>query len=215
MARFGLNGSNVMDLTALAIFAGALAISAGSPGPSIAALVARVLTRGYSDVMPFLFAMWLGEAIWLACAVFGLVAIAQTFQGLFAIIKYAGIAYLLYLAWKMWTAPSTIEEHEIAPRTSPLRMFLAGLAVTIGNPKIMVFYVALLPVIIDLSQVTLLAWAELTATMLVVLVAVDLAWVLLASRARRFIRSPRAVRITNRAGATVMAAAAAAMATSK
>ncbi|MCO6385891.1 LysE family translocator [Aliihoeflea sp. 40Bstr573] len=204
-----------MDLTALAIFAGALAISAGSPGPSIAALVARVLTRGYSDVMPFLFAMWLGEAIWLACAVFGLVAIAQTFQGLFAVIKYAGIAYLLYLAWKMWTAPSTIEEHEIAPRTSPLRMFLAGFAVTIGNPKIMVFYVALLPVIIDLSQVTLLAWAELTATMLVVLVAVDLAWVLLASRARRFIRSPRAVRLTNRAGATVMAAAAAAMATSK
>ena len=204
-----------MDLTHLAIFAGALTISAGSPGPSIAALVARVLTRGYSDVMPFLFAMWLGEAIWLACAVFGLVAIAQTFQGLFAVIKYAGIAYLLYLAWKMWTAPSTIEEHEIAPRTSPLRMFLAGFAVTIGNPKIMVFYVALLPVIIDLSQVTLLAWAELTATMLVVLVVVDLAWVLLASRARRFIRSPRAVRLTNRAGATVMAAAAAAMATSK
>ncbi|MGQ3121911.1 MAG: LysE family translocator [Aliihoeflea sp.] len=204
-----------MDLTHLVIFAGALAISAGSPGPSIAALVARVLTRGYSDVMPFLFAMWLGEAIWLACAVFGLVAIAQTFQGLFAVIKYAGIAYLLYLAWKMWTAPSTIEEQEIAPRTSPLRMFLAGFAVTIGNPKIMVFYVALLPVIIDLSQVTLLAWAELTATMLVVLVAVDLAWVLLASRARRFIRSPRAVRLTNRAGATVMAAAAAAMATSK
>jgi threonine/homoserine/homoserine lactone efflux protein len=204
-----------MDLTHLVIFAGALAISAGSPGPSIAALVARVLTRGYSDVMPFLFAMWLGEAIWLACAVFGLVAIAQTFQGLFAVIKYAGIAYLLYLAWKMWTAPSTIEEQEIAPRTSPLRMFLAGFAVTIGNPKIMVFYVALLPVIIDLSQVTLLAWAELTATMLVVLVVVDLAWVLLASRARRFIRSPRAVRLTNRAGATVMAAAAAAMATSK
>lgn len=204
-----------MDLTALVIFAGALAISAGSPGPSIAALVARVLTRGYSDVMPFLFAMWLGEAIWLACAVFGLVAIAQTFHGLFAVIKYAGIAYLLYLAWKMWTAPSTIEEHEIAPRTSPLRMFLAGFAVTIGNPKIMVFYVALLPVIIDLSQVTLLAWAELTVTMLVILVAVDLAWVLLASRARRFIRSPRAVRLTNRAGATVMAAAAAAMATSK
>ena len=204
-----------MDLTHLVIFAGALAISAGSPGPSIAALVARVLTRGYSDVMPFLFAMWLGEAIWLACAVFGLVAIAQTFQGLFAVIKYAGIAYLLYLAWKMLTAPSTIEEQEIAPRTSPLRMFLAGFAVTIGNPKIMVFNVALLPVIIDLSQVTLLAWAELTATMLVVLVAVDLAWVLLASRARRFIRSPRAVRLTNRAGATVMAAAAAAMATSK
>lgn len=204
-----------MDISALAIFAGALAISAGSPGPSIAALVARVLTRGYSDVMPFLFAMWIGEAIWLACAVFGLVAIAQTFHGLFVVIKYAGIAYLLYLAFKMWTAPVAIEAEPVVPKASPLRMFLAGFAVTIGNPKIMVFYVALLPVIIDLSQVTLLAWAELTAIMLAVLVAVDLAWVLLASHARRLIRSPRAVRLTNRIGASVMAAAAIAMARAK
>ena len=55
-----------MDLASLAIFAGALIVAAGSPGPSIAALVARVLARGPRDVMPFLAAMWIGEAIWLS-----------------------------------------------------------------------------------------------------------------------------------------------------
>jgi threonine/homoserine/homoserine lactone efflux protein len=46
-----------MTLASLAIFAGTLLIAAGSPGPSIAALIARVLTRGPRDVLPFLTAM--------------------------------------------------------------------------------------------------------------------------------------------------------------
>ena len=57
-----------MDLSALLIFAGALALAAGSPGPSIAALVARVISRGYGGVIPFTAAMWIGEAIWLSLA---------------------------------------------------------------------------------------------------------------------------------------------------
>jgi threonine/homoserine/homoserine lactone efflux protein len=65
-----------MELSALAIFAVALTLAAGSPGPSIAALVARVLVRGWRDVLPFVVAMWLGEAIWLALAVLGLAALA-------------------------------------------------------------------------------------------------------------------------------------------
>jgi threonine/homoserine/homoserine lactone efflux protein len=61
-----------MALSGLLVFALALIVAAGSPGPSIAALVARVMTSGLRDVLPFLAAMWLGEAIWLGCAVAGL-----------------------------------------------------------------------------------------------------------------------------------------------
>lgn len=97
-----------MELTALAVFAVALLMAAGSPGPSIAALVARVLVNGWRDVAPFLAAMWIGELIWLTLAVAGLAAIAETFQLAFVIVKYCGIAYLLYLAWRMWRAPVAI-----------------------------------------------------------------------------------------------------------
>ena len=202
-----------MDLASLMIFAGALLVAAGSPGPSIAALVARVITRGFREVSPFLFAMWIGEAIWLSCAIFGLAFIAETFQWAFLAIKYAGVIYLLYLAWKMWTAPVAVHEGDIPQAASHWKLFLAGMAVTLGNPKIMIFYLALLPTIIDLSAVSLVGWAELTITMLLVLVAVDIAWAMAASHARRLLRSARAVRIANRASASLMAGAAAAIAT--
>ena len=252
-----------MDLSALLIFAGALLLAAGSPGPSIAALVARVIARGWRDVLPFAAAMWIGEALWLTLAVYGLAALAETLHGAFLVVKYLGVAYLLYLAWKMWHAPvasasqgsapagptpeapavdasspqrpaskasapaSTPPEGPAVDASSPRRpassgasprgsgraMFLAGLAVTLGNPKIMVFYLALLPTIIDLAGITLIGWLELTATMLVILAAIDLGYIALAARARLLLRSPRALRIANRTSATLLGGAAATLAT--
>src|SRR5687767_14945784 len=93
-----------MDITTLLIFAGALFINAGTPGPSIAALVARVLASGPRAVIPFLAAMWIGEGLWLGAAAFGLSVLAQTFHAGFIILKYCGVAYLPYLGWRMWQA---------------------------------------------------------------------------------------------------------------
>lgn len=201
-----------MSATSLLIFAGALLVAAGTPGPSIAALVARVVAKGFRDVFPFLAAMWIGEAIWLSMAVFGLAFVAQTFHFAFVVVKWVGVAYLVWLAWKMWTAPVAIKEGDMPRAESPAKLFLAGMAVTLGNPKIMMFYLALLPTIIDLGSVTLLGWAELTLTMALVLVAIDLSWVLAAAQARKFLKSTRAMKIANRVSAATMAGAAAAIA---
>lgn len=178
-----------MHFTSLLIFAGALLVAAGSPGPSIAALVARVIAKGFRDVFPFLLAMWIGEAIWLSLAVFGLAVVAQTFHYAFVVVKWAGVSYLGWLAWKMWTAPVEAKEGSLPREDSPAKLFFAGMAVTLGNPKIMMFYLALLPTIIDLGSVSVVGWVELTATMAVVLVAIDLTWVLAASQARKLLRS--------------------------
>ncbi|KKX31603.1 LysE family translocator [Rhizobium sp. LC145] len=201
-----------MTLASLLVFAAALFVAAGSPGPSIAALVARVLTKGYRDVLPFIAAMWIGEAMWLSLAVAGLAAIAESFHTVFLAIKWIGVAYLLYLAWKMWFATPAGAGEELPETRSALKMFFAGMTVTLGNPKIMMFYMALLPSIIDLGRVTLAGWLELVATMVIVLAAVDLLWVSLAAKARQFLKSPRAVRIANRLSAGTMAGAAAAIA---
>jgi len=201
-----------MQVASFVLFAGVLAIAAGSPGPSIAALVARVLARGWREVLPFLAAMWIGEAVWLAVAVGGLAAVAQAFHLVFAAIKYAGAAYLLLLAWKMWWAPVAGAGAPLPPAAPAWRMFLAGLSVTLGNPKIMVFYMALLPTIIDLRAVSVRDWADLTVTMFAVLIVVDLSWALLAAQARRLLRSPRAQRVANRISGSVMGGAAIAIA---
>jgi threonine/homoserine/homoserine lactone efflux protein len=201
-----------MTLTSLFVFACALFVAAGSPGPSVAALVARVISKGARDVLPFLSAMWLGEAIWLTCAVAGLAAIAETFHYAFVAIKWLGVCYLLYLAWKMWFASPDSDGEALPEAQSPTRLFLAGMTVTLGNPKIMMFYMALLPSIIDVRGVPIVGWAELVATMLFVLIFIDFSWTLLAAKARRFLRSRRAIRAANRASAGTMAGAALAIA---
>src|SRR5205823_13101442 len=97
--------------------------------------------------------------------------------------------------------------------SSRARLFLTGLAITLGNPRIMVFYLALLPTILDLTHVTTAGWAELTMTMFAVLAAVDLSYVAVAHRARQFIRSARAMRVANRTSAVAIGSAAVIMAT--
>ena len=203
----------MIDPAALLVFASALVVAAASPGPGIAAIVARVLGRGMRGAVAFTAGVALGDVVWLTIGILGLAALAQTFHGVFLAIKYAGVAYPLYLAWKLWTAP--VHAHEVDADTtdvSPVRLFLAGLAVTIGNPKVMVFYLALLPNIIDLTHVTLAGWLALSSVTLSVLAVVFGAYVGLAGRARRLFTSPRALRLVNRGTGAVMASAAAAIA---
>jgi len=201
-----------MSLTGLIVFAAALAIAAASPGPTITALVARVLVRGTSGALAFMIGLWLGEVVWLTAAILGLAFIAKTFALAFLVLKYAGAAYLGFLAWRMWRAPA--EVHEVAPPKAehPLRLVAAAVSLTLGNPKIMVFYLALLPNLIDLQAVTLVGYAELVGVTLALLAAIDGAYVLLASRARRLFRNARALRLLNRGAGALMAGAAVAVA---
>lgn len=202
-----------MDLAGLAVFGTALLVAAASPGPGIAALVARVLGRGPRGAVAFSAGLAVGDVVWLACAVVGLAALAEAFHGLFLAIKYGGVAYLAYLAYRIWTAP--VEARALAAETArehPFRLFLAGLALTLGNPKVMVFYLALLPTILDLSRVTLWGFAELVGVTLSVLGLVFAAYALAAAQARRLFTSPRALRALNRATGAAMAGAAVAIA---
>ncbi len=202
-----------MDAAGLLVFATALFIAAASPGPGVAAIVARVLGRGTQGAAAFSAGVAIGDVVWLTFAIVGLAAIAQAFHGVFLVIKYAGAAYLLYLGYKLWTAPvaatpveaNTAGEH-------PVKLFLAGLAVTMGNPKVMVFYLALLPTLLDLARITVVGYAELVAVTLAVLGVVFGSYIGLAARARRLFTSPRAIRWINRTTGTVMAGAAAAIA---
>jgi threonine/homoserine/homoserine lactone efflux protein len=106
-----------------------------------------------------------------------------------------------------------VREDELPRADHPVKLFLTGLAITLGNPKIMVFYLALLPTIIDLAHISLIGWGELTLTMFAVLALIDVGYILLAARARRFIRSARAMKMANRCSALAMGGAAVAMAT--
>ncbi|MEO8668497.1 MAG: LysE family translocator, partial [Bauldia sp.] len=167
-----------LDLPGLLVFAGALLVAAASPGPAIVALVARVLGRGREGAFAFAAGLALGDVVWLTVAVLGLAVIAGTFHEIFLVIRYVGAAYLLYLAWKLWTAPAKAPEvtANLARESTP-RLFLGGLALTMGNPKVMVFYLALLPSLVDLLRVDALAYAELALAVCAILAIVFAAYI--------------------------------------
>jgi len=114
-------------------FASTLLVAAASPGPGVAALVAQVVGRGSRGAGAFAAGLILGDLMWLAVAILGLAVVAQTFHEVFLVIKYAGAGYLVFLAYRMWTAPT--QPRDVAGdgrRDAYARLFFAGLAVTLG-----------------------------------------------------------------------------------
>lgn len=89
----------------------------------------------------------------------------------------------------------------------PWRLFLTGLAITIGNPKSMAFYLALLPSLVDQTKVSLVGWADLVGVVIIVNMIVDLSCTAAASRLQLAIRRTSTVRLVNRASAELLAGA--------
>ena len=203
-----------MDLAGIFVFSAAYLMATASPGPGTAALVARVLARGTRGTPAFIAGFILGDLVWFAIAATGLAVLAQQLAWLFIALKYAGAAYLLWLAWKFWTAPAApVSADAATPADGAPRLFLAGLLITLGNPKVILFFVALLPAVIDMTQLTPLAYLELTVLIALILGTVLAAYTLAAAQARRAFTSPSAVRVMNRGAGVAMAGAAAAIAT--
>jgi threonine/homoserine/homoserine lactone efflux protein len=90
----------------------------------------------------------------------------------------------------------------------PLRLFLGTLALTLGNPKTMVFFLALLPTVVKLETLTVSGFFEIAAVICVVLPVLLGGYAYAAARARKLLKNPRAIRMVNRGSATAMASAA-------
>src|SRR5687767_1065463 len=93
-----------MTAAGLALTAAALAAACATPGPATTALVARVLRHGPASAPSFCAGLLIGDLLWLACAALGGAALAQTHRPLLWALRYAGAAYLLYLAARQLAA---------------------------------------------------------------------------------------------------------------
>jgi threonine/homoserine/homoserine lactone efflux protein len=198
-----------MDLGAILLFVTVLAVAIATPGPSIAVLIARVLTLGPARNLGFAAGLVLGDMVWLTVAVFGLAALAERAHEIMVALKYVGAAYLIYLAYRMWTASAASPVPAATDRKPRLGSLAGGLAMSISNPKTMLFYLALLPNLVPLADISLATFAELVVLLAVVCSGVLAAYMISASYARRLITSPRTVRYANRGSAVVMAGTAA------
>ncbi|MBA3042671.1 MAG: LysE family translocator [Alphaproteobacteria bacterium] len=198
-----------MTPTTLLAYSGALFVAAAIPGPGMTAIVARALGSGFRPTFFMGLGLILGDLCYLTAVILGLALVAQTFTTPFLIIKYLGALYLVYIAWKLWTTGLIAQDIEAKRSTHIGLSFLSGLLVTLGNPKTMLFYVALVPTLIPLEAIGAKDYAALVGITFVVLIAVLIPYILLASQARTLLKKPNSLKALNRSAASILAGTAA------
>ncbi|WP_316897685.1 LysE family translocator [Pseudodesulfovibrio indicus] len=183
------------------------------PGPGISAVVAQSLARGFKAGAGFTLGLALGDVCYLLTALFGMGWVASQIGPYFVVLKWAGAAYLVYMGVKCWTArPNFDPQPECAASARTGRSFLAGLCVTLGNPKAIAFYCGFLPGFVDMASLTGTDVALVMGIIVPIIGTVPLVYAWLASRGRNALRSTRLWKIMNRSAGTIMIGAGAVIA---
>lgn len=175
-------------MTQYALFMLAFAATASAPGPEIAGLLARALGNGIRSGFPLAGGIIVGKLMLLSAAVIGLTGLVRTMGPFFAVLQYLGAAYLIWLGIKKWRRAGRLlaTDAALVPTTLAREVGL-GMAMTLSNPIALVFYVALLPGVIKMSEVTVQSYLILCAILVLVMSVVVLAYGLMAELARKLL----------------------------
>ncbi|WP_404440468.1 LysE family translocator [Stutzerimonas chloritidismutans] len=177
----------------LVFFSAALALNV-SPGPDLLFVLSRTLSGGRRVGVASACGVCSGALVHVAAAALGISAILATSALAFAVVKYVGAAYLLYLGIQALRSAGAGMQLNLnaAPRTSAWQAYRQGILVDILNPKAAIFFMAFLPQFVRPDQGAV-AVQLLVLGVLVVMVAivVECALVLLAARASSALRENR------------------------
>jgi len=182
-----------------------LAAAAAIPGPDIAAIIGSCLAGGVIRAFSVILGIVAGHAVWMLAAATGLAAIAQALGPAFIAVKIGAALYLLWLAYQLWTAPVA---DELPPEEFSARRgggFLTGLIVALSNPKALVFFSAVVPAVLPVSQLAIPDLALVVAASSLTLFAVFSGWALIAAKARTLLKKAARRQALNRISAVVLA----------
>lgn len=171
-----------------------------SPGPGAIAAMGAGLNHGFQRGQRIAFGLALGVWTQLAVVGVGLGALLATSGTAFAVVKWLGVAYLVWLGIQQWRAPAAplVARDDGAGPTSARALVLRGWTVNAVNPKGTVFLLAVLPQFVDPVQPLLAQYLVIGATFGVVEFSVMSGYAALASRVLGLLRTPRQMRGLNR-----------------
>lgn len=178
-----------------------------TPGPGVFATIAKAMTQGAWAVLPLAVGLAAGDAIYMVFSAYGLSALATNFNTLFMVIKFVGAAYLFYLAWKMWvTVPDEVDVNnaKLQSKKDGLKSLTSGFLISISNPKVILFYVSLLPSFFPVATLNDIDSVVLCVTIFVCAVISMMLYALMASVAQKKLKSSTARQHFNRMGASLM-----------
>ena len=141
--------SQLVDTTTLGVFVGAALILLITPGPAVLYIVARSVDQGRLAGLISGAGLSCGGLVHVAAASFGLSAILVSSATLFAVVKLAGAAYLVWLGVRTLLTAKKLDGQVAEPRRSLRRIFRDGVVVNLLNPKAAAFFFAFLPQFVD------------------------------------------------------------------
>ena len=178
----------------LLLFAGAALLMVLTPGPNMIYLISRSICQGRRAGVISLLGVVAGFLVHMFAAAIGLTALFLAVPLAYEVLRWAGAAYLLYLAWQALKpgARSPFEAREL-PADPPGRLFLMGFLTNVLNPKIAVFYLSIFPQFVSPEHGSVFVQSVLLGvTQIAISFTVNLAIALSAARlASWFVRNPR------------------------
>jgi threonine/homoserine/homoserine lactone efflux protein len=127
-------------------------IIVASPGTGAIYTIAAGLTRGGKASVLAAFACTLGIVPHLLAAMMGLAALLHASALAYELVKYAGVAYLLWMAWQTLKEQGALSVETKADKRSAWRVLVDGVAINVLNPKLSIFFVAFLPQFIAANE---------------------------------------------------------------
>lgn len=176
--------------TSLIALVAATAVLVAIPGPNVALIVASSFRSGFRASVATVLGTTVGVGLQLVLVVFGLAALIAAAAEALQWIKWAGVAYLIYLGVRTWREPAGDPDRiEATPA-----MFWRGCLVAVVNPKTLLFNAAFIPQFVGSETATIGDLAIVASVFLAVLFAGDVLWAAFASSARRVLQRYAAVR---------------------
>lgn len=194
-----------MPLENWLLFIATFSLVVAAPGPNTLAVTARALAGGFRAAAPLALGMIAADLCYQLLAFLGLGGLAQRYEGPFLAVKWAGAAYLIWLGIQAWRHAGRDESGASgSPDGGHAGAFVTGLAMTLGNPKVLIFWAAILPLLIPPHSHQAATAVGLAALVALLLTLIYGGYILLAVRIRALLRRPAPRRWFERAGAAAM-----------
>lgn len=183
-----------------------------TPGPATMVTVSHALPKGPAGGMrgalgPIV-GVNVGNFIWYALTAFGLIALIQTLPTAYALLRWIGVAYLIWMGLNMLRNTGRKLHDQSSSQANFRRGFLNGLAVHMSNPKALLFYTAFIPPFIDPSGNLWLQFAILIGLTVLTETTGLTFYAALASRARTLGNADKAQPTLQKVAAVVLIVAA-------
>jgi len=186
----------MLDISNLAMFLVTSVAVILMPGPAMIFVISNGLTRGVRASIAAAFGTTSGVSFHMLCAAYGLAIIMQTSAIAFGIVKFAGAAYLIYLAIKTVINKDDFVSDGFSTEKSQNSIFLQGFLINILNPKLSIFFLAFLPQFLSPNKLSVTSQTLLLGSIFMSMtIVLFIAYGVFASALRqRVLQSPKVLK---------------------